>query len=157
MYGRGMSSVGPSVVGVATTDGWRSWAGPGGRQLMARRETVQEPPLPVRPWPAYTNAYEPPHLLSGSLSGHPSIGISRTATSRSFHWMILASLLMASSLHERRAASAAHPYRESCSTRRRRYHAAMRLLILLLASACTTAPAYHTLPERASLGLPYSD
>lgn len=33
----------------------------------------------------------------------------------------------------------------------------MRLLILLLASACTTAPAYHTLPERASLGLPYSD
>ena len=28
---------------------------------------------------------------------------------------------------------------------------------LLLTAACATAPAYHTLPDRASLGLPYSD
>ena len=33
----------------------------------------------------------------------------------------------------------------------------MRLLLLFLAAACTSAPAYHTLPERAALGLPYSD
>ena len=35
------------------------------------------------------------------------------------------------------------------------------LILLLLASSCTTAarvdPIYQTLPERASLGLPYSD
>jgi 2-iminobutanoate/2-iminopropanoate deaminase len=33
----------------------------------------------------------------------------------------------------------------------------MRLLILVLATACAGAPAYHTLPERTALNLPYSD
>ncbi|HYC58678.1 MAG TPA: Rid family detoxifying hydrolase [Thermoanaerobaculia bacterium] len=39
----------------------------------------------------------------------------------------------------------------------RRTHGLICVLILLLLPSCASDPVYHTLPERASLGLPYSD